>query len=248
MAPEQVRGLAADHRADIFAFGAVLYEMLSGRRAFRGETTADTMTAILKEDPPDLPAAERHIPPALARIVDRCLEKSPARGSSRRAIWRLRSRACHRSPTARRLIGAIPEPTVICVGSAGPMAALVVSRSCWLRSRSRSLIYVSRQSSPAPFVSPWRRQKMQRLQEGRLIAPHRRCRPMVGAWCSAPSAPEVRIFSGCARSMRSRLSRCQEPKRGEFSVLVAGQPFHRVLRRRQAQEDRILRRPVANAV
>jgi serine/threonine protein kinase len=78
MAPEQVRGKPADHRSDIFAVGVVLYEMLSGTRAFRGETTADTMTAILKEDPPDLPVAERHIPPALARIVDRCLEKNPA--------------------------------------------------------------------------------------------------------------------------------------------------------------------------
>ena len=76
MSPEQVRGLAADHRSDIFAFGAVLYEMLAGRRAFRGETTMDAMTAILKEDPPDLPVAERHIPPALGRIVDRCLDKS----------------------------------------------------------------------------------------------------------------------------------------------------------------------------
>jgi Tol biopolymer transport system component len=78
MAPEQVRGRAADHRADIFAFGTVLYEMLSGQRAFRGDTAADTMTAILKEDPPDLPSADRHMPPALARIVDRCLEKAPA--------------------------------------------------------------------------------------------------------------------------------------------------------------------------
>jgi eukaryotic-like serine/threonine-protein kinase len=78
MAPEQVRGLAADARTDIFAFGALLYESLTGRRAFGGDTTIDVMTAILKEDPPDLPAAERHIPPAVQRIVDRCLEKSPA--------------------------------------------------------------------------------------------------------------------------------------------------------------------------
>lgn len=78
MAPEQVRGLPADHRADLFAFGAVLYELVAGRRAFKGATAADTMTAILKEDPPDLPTSERHIPPALARIVDRCLEKNPA--------------------------------------------------------------------------------------------------------------------------------------------------------------------------
>ena len=78
MAPEQVRGLAADARTDIFAFGALLYELLTGHRAFAGDTTIDVMTAILKEDPPDLPAVERHIPPAVQRIVDRCLEKSPA--------------------------------------------------------------------------------------------------------------------------------------------------------------------------
>jgi Tol biopolymer transport system component len=80
MAPEQVRGLAADHRSDIFAFGAILYEMLSGRRAFHRETGAETMTAILKDNPPELPTSERHIPATLARIVDRCLEKNaPAR-------------------------------------------------------------------------------------------------------------------------------------------------------------------------
>ena len=78
MAPEQVRGLSADHRADIFAFGAILYEILSGQRAFQGETAADAMSAILAKDPPDLTDADRHIPPALARIVERCLEKSPA--------------------------------------------------------------------------------------------------------------------------------------------------------------------------
>jgi Tol biopolymer transport system component len=78
MAPEQVRGLPGDHRSDIFAFGVVFYEMLSGQRAFRRETSVETMNAILKEDPPDLAIAERHIPQALARIVDRCIEKAPA--------------------------------------------------------------------------------------------------------------------------------------------------------------------------
>jgi eukaryotic-like serine/threonine-protein kinase len=78
MSPEQVRGLTADHRSDIFSLGAILYELLSGRQAFRRDTGAETMTAILKEDPPDLPVAERRIPPGLARIVGRCLEKNPA--------------------------------------------------------------------------------------------------------------------------------------------------------------------------
>jgi Tol biopolymer transport system component/serine/threonine protein kinase len=78
MAPEQVRALDVDHRADMFAFGAVLYEMLSGERAFRGETAADTMTAILTKDPPDLDVIRLSISPSLDRIVRRCLEKSPS--------------------------------------------------------------------------------------------------------------------------------------------------------------------------
>jgi eukaryotic-like serine/threonine-protein kinase len=77
MSPEQVRGLEADHRSDIFAFGAILYEMLSGRRAFAGITAIDAMTAITREDPPNLAVGGRHLPPALDRIVNRCLEKNP---------------------------------------------------------------------------------------------------------------------------------------------------------------------------
>ena len=77
MAPEQVRGVAVDHRADIFALGAVLYEMLSGQRAFGGETAADTMTAILTKEPPELDAARFAISPGLDRIIRRCLEKPP---------------------------------------------------------------------------------------------------------------------------------------------------------------------------
>ncbi len=77
MSPEQVRGEAIDHRTDIFAFGAVLYEMISGQRAFRRDTAAETMTAILKEEPPELPGDSKVISPALDRIVRRCLEKQP---------------------------------------------------------------------------------------------------------------------------------------------------------------------------
>ena len=73
MSPEQVRGEAADHRSDIFSFGVVVYEMLAGKRAFRGETPADTMRAILREDPSAIERADQ--PPALARILERCLDK-----------------------------------------------------------------------------------------------------------------------------------------------------------------------------
>ena len=77
MAPEQVRGKTVGHRADIFAFGAILYEMLVGKRAFQRSTSADTMSAILNEDPPGISQIAQTIPPGLQRIVHRCLEKSP---------------------------------------------------------------------------------------------------------------------------------------------------------------------------
>jgi Tol biopolymer transport system component len=77
MSPEQVRGRPADIRSDIFAFGAILYEMLAGRRAFSGDSAADTMSAILREDPPDLSVTDQNIPPGLDRIVRHCLEKNP---------------------------------------------------------------------------------------------------------------------------------------------------------------------------
>jgi Tol biopolymer transport system component len=77
MAPEQVRGEVIDARTDIFAFGAVLYEMLSGSRAFRRDTAAETMTAVLKDDPPELSGPVRAVSFTLDRIVRRCLEKNP---------------------------------------------------------------------------------------------------------------------------------------------------------------------------
>jgi len=77
MSPEQVRGLLCDHRADIFALGCVLYEMVSGRRAFTGPTPADTMSAILSKEPQPLAATGADIPPGLQGIVSRCLEKRP---------------------------------------------------------------------------------------------------------------------------------------------------------------------------
>ncbi|MBA2525796.1 MAG: serine/threonine-protein kinase [Pyrinomonadaceae bacterium] len=75
MSPEQVRGEDVDHRADIFAFGAILYELLTGRRAFQGNSAVEVLNAILKEEPPEISEPKREVPPALVSVVRHCLEK-----------------------------------------------------------------------------------------------------------------------------------------------------------------------------
>ena len=77
MSPEQVRGKETDHRSDIFSFGAVLYEMLTGKRAFHKESAAETMNAIVNEEPPELAETNRNLSPGLERVVRHCLEKNP---------------------------------------------------------------------------------------------------------------------------------------------------------------------------
>jgi serine/threonine protein kinase len=97
MAPEQVRGLAVDHRADIFSFGAVLYEMLAGRRAFRGDTAADTMTAILRKHRRNSPTAAALCHPRSRAWSIAVLRRLPPRGFNRRAISRSRCRRWDRT-------------------------------------------------------------------------------------------------------------------------------------------------------
>jgi len=79
ISPEQIKAEPADARSDIFAFGVILYEMLSGQHPFRGNSAGETMAAILKEDPPDLSITDQNISPGLERIVRHCLEKNPER-------------------------------------------------------------------------------------------------------------------------------------------------------------------------
>jgi TolB-like protein/Tfp pilus assembly protein PilF len=104
MSPEQVRGRPPDARSDIFSFGSILYEMLSGKRAFRGDSAADTMSAILREDPPELSATNQQVPPALDRVVRRCLEKSPEQ----------------RFQSARDIVYALEETLAGATASAAP--------------------------------------------------------------------------------------------------------------------------------
>src|SRR5215813_9916764 len=118
MSPEQVRGKPADRRSDIFAFGTILYEMLSGQRAFRGDTAADTITAILTKEPPDLSTTNKEIHPGLDRIVRHCLEKNPEErfDSARDVAFDLES------------LSTVSAPT----GAVAAAAAAVPKRSRWI--------------------------------------------------------------------------------------------------------------------
>jgi len=132
MSPEQVRGQPADARSDIFALGCVVYEMLSGRRAFLRETSAETMTAILRHDPAELTGGGgAPLSPGLATIVRRCLEKEPAERfqSARDLAFALEAATglSGFSTAARAAAGARLRPRVALAAAAGAAAlALVV--------------------------------------------------------------------------------------------------------------------------
>jgi serine/threonine protein kinase len=110
MSPEQVRGLPADARSDIFSFGALLFEVLSGRRPFEGPSLIETMNAILKEEPPPLVVPKGELPPALERLVLHCLEKDPANRfqSAQDLAFDLESLTLEGSGPARLLLKAAP--------------------------------------------------------------------------------------------------------------------------------------------
>ena len=111
MSPEQVRGIEVDHRSDIFVFGSILFEMLSGQRAFKRDTSAETMTAILKEDPRELTEMNRSISPALDRIVRHCLEKNPDQRfqSARDLAFDLEAV----SPSSKTSVGMVGRPSAV---------------------------------------------------------------------------------------------------------------------------------------
>jgi serine/threonine protein kinase/Flp pilus assembly protein TadD len=113
MAPEQARGLPADHRSDIFALGCMLYEMLSGKRAFTGETSADVLSAILTRIPPSLTESVAGLPASLSRIVERCLEKNSQQRfqSARDLAFALRALPATAPPSIAETMGEKPHST-----------------------------------------------------------------------------------------------------------------------------------------
>jgi Tol biopolymer transport system component len=151
MSPEQVRGLPLDHRSDIFSFGVILYEMLSGERAFKKNTAADTMSAILSEEPAELSESGRGIPPALARVVGHCLEKVPEQRfhSLHDVVFTLQEAGSQPSASAvppapakargSRLVGGIALGVVVALAAVG---------ATWWLMRARKTVAV-----PAPAIT-----------------------------------------------------------------------------------------------
>ena len=137
MSPEQVRGKPADARSDIFAFGAILYEMLSGTRAFHGDSAAETMSAILREEPPDLSATNKNVPPGLER------DRPPLPGEEPRGAVPLGARP--RASTSRRCPGSPARPRWRRRRARGPFREADRAGRCW-----------SARSWPLPSSAAWR--------------------------------------------------------------------------------------------
>ncbi|HXY50093.1 MAG TPA: protein kinase [Terriglobales bacterium] len=161
MSPEQVRGQATDGRSDLFAFGAILYEMLSGRRAFQGATPADTMSTILKEDPPEATETGRQVPPALESIVRHCLEKNPQRRfqSAQDLSFHLEQlshssgsgTALVATPSARNRPGLWPLLAVIALMAVGAAAGFFAGQHTTRKPSFRQLTFQRGSISQARF-------------------------------------------------------------------------------------------------
>ena len=213
MSPEQVRGLAVDHRSDIFSFGAVLFEMLAGKRAFRGATPADTMSAILSGDPPELESGTRTMPPMLDRLVRRCLEKSPD----------------ERYQSARDIAFNLESLSTISTGESGsataPAAAVEAASSPARRWPGWALVAIALLVGLAAGVSAmsWKAARMDRRMphpsgslrsaaaSSRAPASRRMgrasCTPPAGRVAPPPCSPDAWTASGSARSPSTDRSR-----------------------------------------
>jgi Tol biopolymer transport system component len=153
MSPEQVRGQRVDHRSDLFSFGAVLYEMLAARRAFKRDSSVETLNAILTDEPPDLPAADGTAP-ALDRVVRHCLEKSPEQRfqSARDVAFALEGLTNHSGQTAAVAAAAKARPTRAVLAWAIAALFALTTVALWVVSlrQDRSVARPVRFEIPAP--------------------------------------------------------------------------------------------------
>jgi serine/threonine protein kinase len=217
MSPEQVRGKPADARSDIFALGTVLYEMLSGQRPFERDSTAETMAAILKEDPPEMAGEGRKISPEVERVVRRCLEKNPSQrfqsaqdlafsleSISGTSLPSVAAISAAKSPVRKWFVPAAIALVALCLGVAGAWFLIQngASRPQPLYhplTFERGLIYAARFAADGHSVyysASWSGQPIQ-LYSTNPNAPESRPLNLSNSTLFAVSPSEMAISIGC---------------------------------------------------
>src|SRR5262249_41854488 len=152
MSPEQVRGQTVDARSDLFSFGCVLYEMVTGRRAFQHETGAETMTAILHDEPPDPTQAGQAIPAEIGRIIRQCLVKNSSQRLQSARDLALGLRATASDPALQRLPAGRRIPWRLAGVSAVVMLIGVVGAAVYLLTRGDNRPEVGKPAEEAKAV------------------------------------------------------------------------------------------------
>jgi len=215
MSPEQVRGLPADHRSDLFSFGAVLYEMLTGRRAFKKETAADTLSAILREDPSESLGNAPGVPAGLQRVVRRCLEKAPEdRFQTARDLAFALEGATTESQRPGRAQGVRPR-------AAGRLAAWIAL--CGVLAVAAAAYWWGRRAMPVPELPSFQRLtfRVGRVESAQF-APDGETIVYSAAWGTSPSE----LFSTRASATGSRSLGLRDSQvlaissRDEMAILV----------------------------
>ncbi|MGC2478116.1 MAG: protein kinase [Candidatus Sulfotelmatobacter sp.] len=226
MSPEQVRGESADARSDIFALGTVLYEMLSGHRAFHRDTSAETMTAILKDEPAELNTESKPVSPAIERIVLRCLEKKPLQRfqSARDLAFNLEGVSGVSSPSATGMtVSPSQTHSKIVPVLAGALLLTLVAAASWILARKsatvplptyhqltfeRGLVYSARFAADGRAIyygASWSGQPLQ-IYSTAADSPESRPLNLLNSTLWAVSSSEMAVSAGC---MDRYLGLCQ---------------------------------------